>query len=401
MKDRSLPKVAIIISHPIQHFCPQYASYACCKEWKIKVFFASSLGTKSYIDKDFNQNITWQHLRLESFDHIFLNGGANVPVNSALDAPELEKELQLYNPDVIMVSGYSQKFQRRAFQWARKNNKLIFYSSDSEQHHKRVWWKELIKYPFLLTYFKKVDRFLTVGNANEHYYQYYGVPLRKMIRVGFSIDVTQYQEALKEYDALRIMVREKIDISENAIVLSVVGKLIARKRQADLIDALVRLESESTLEYYLLMIGSGPLKEELVPKAKRLSRNRVHFTDFVAPEQLPGFYAATDIYVHPSEMEPHSLAISEAIFLKCPVIISDRCGSYGPTDDVQEGHNGFVYACGDITELNNCIRRLAENPVLRQSFSAYSGSFAQASQNRAHGEGLRAALRAEKLLRSV
>lgn len=394
----NIPRVAIIISHPIQHFCPQYVSYAAQKDWKTKVFFASALGAQSYVDKDFKQDIVWNNLRLEAFDHVFLNGGVAVPVNLNLDAPALEKELKEYNPDVIIVSGYSQKFQRRAFQWARKNDKVIFYSADSERHHKRAWWKEQIKYPFLLTYFKKIDRFLTVGNSNEHYYQYYNVPLRKMTRVGFSIDVIQYRNALKEYAALRAVVRERMNIPDNAVVLSVVGKLIFRKRQADLISALLTLESESKLEYHLLIIGSGPLQEELVQQAKRLSRNRVHFTDFVIPEQLPGFYAATDIYVHPSEMEPHSLAVSEAIFMKCPIIISNRCGSYGPTDDVQEGQNGFVYTCGDISALKNCIRRLAENKDLRQAFSNFSSSFAEVSQGRAHGEGLRAALRAEQLL---
>ena len=79
------------------------------------------------------------------------------------------------------------------------------------------------------------------------------------------------------------------------------------------------------------------------PRARRC---RVRGLRAAAP---PGeCYCAADVYVHCSDNEPHSLAITEAIYCGLPVVLSDRCGSYGPTDDVQPGINGFVYRCGDV-----------------------------------------------------
>lgn len=388
-------RVAIIISHPIQHFCPQYASYAHNLKWKTKVFFASTLGVDSYEDKDFKQSIRWNNLYLDQFDHLFLNDGRNLPISTALDAPELGDALSTYNPDVVVVSGYSQKFQRRAYSWAVFNKKSIFYGADSERMQKRLWWKEAIKFLFLIKYFVNVNRVLTVGNANELYYNHYGVSLRKMTRVGFSIDLKMYQSYLEQYLVHRDVVRQRLSINNNVVVLAVVGKLVKRKRQIDLIKALLLLETLSNVEYHLLVIGSGEQLSPMEQSAMELKRNKVHFMGFTHPEQLPELYSATDIYVHPSEIEPHSLAISEAIFLGCPVILSDRCGSYGPHDDVQIGTNGLIYKCGNISGLVNCIQTLGENESLRLKFSTNSKDYAQVSQKRAHGLGLEAALIAE------
>jgi glycosyltransferase involved in cell wall biosynthesis len=63
---------------------------------------------------------------------------------------------------------------------------------------------------------------------------------------------------------------------------------------------------------------------------------------------LPAYYAVSDVYIHPPSIEPHSIAMSEAIYVGCPVVLSDRCGSFGPTDDVREGINGFVYSFAEI-----------------------------------------------------
>ena len=45
-------KIAIVVSHPIQHFCPQYVSFAKNKDIELKVFFGSALGHKKYTDND-------------------------------------------------------------------------------------------------------------------------------------------------------------------------------------------------------------------------------------------------------------------------------------------------------------------------------------------------------------
>ncbi len=83
-------RIAIVVSHPIQHFCPQYASWAKNSRVILKVLFASALGYKKYIDPNFGQEISWNNLRLNEFDHVFMNGDAVIPSNKDIDAVSLK-----------------------------------------------------------------------------------------------------------------------------------------------------------------------------------------------------------------------------------------------------------------------------------------------------------------------
>jgi glycosyltransferase involved in cell wall biosynthesis len=391
------PKIAIIISHPIQHFCPQYVSYAQSNDWKIKVFFASSVGINDYEDKDFKETISWQNLCIDQFSHEFLNDRKAVTINSKIDAPDLNKRLDDLNPDVIIIYGYRQKLQRRTYLWAIKKNKKIIYISDSENNHRVSLAKIFAKALFLIKYFKKIDAFLTVGDANEAYYKCYKVPQNKMFRTFFPIDRVLFAQSYEKKDNLAANLRNELKITNNEIVCTVVGKLVRHKCQADILLALSKIR-DTTINIVLLIIGSGLMLSKLKKQAYMLNNKRVIFTGFVKPEQLPKYYSITDIYIHPAKYEPHSLAISEAIYMGCPVIVSDRCGSYGQTDDVQPGKNGLVYKQGDTKELSECIKTLIIQPELRRRMAENSHKIGETHQQLAHNIGLFNALKSIGLL---
>ncbi len=376
-------KIAIVVSHPIQHFCPQYVSFAENENIALKVFFGSALGYKKYVDVHFKEEIAWSNLSLHKFEHIFLNGDAVLQADKHLDATSLEKELELFNPSLLIGYGYFQKLQRRAKRWALKNHLPIAYISDAEGRQKRQPVKELVKSWMLTRYFKSINYFLTVGDANEVYYRRYGVSDKKMLRMHFPIDVKQYSKSFEDKEILRKNIREKYGIRENEIVLSVVGKLSSWKNQDHIMEAMKILEQKN-LVTHLFILGSGQQKEAWEQKAKELKQSKVYFPGFVSIEELPAYYAATNFYVHPASVEPHSIAISEAIYIGCPVILSDRCGSYGETDDVKDGTNGMVFPFGDIPALAAAIEKLAKDEELRKSYSDSSHARALVFQEMAH-----------------
>lgn len=376
-------KIAVVVSHPIQHFCPQYVSFSENKELELKVFFGSTLGYQSYIDVNFQKEISWGNLQLDKFEHIFLNDGRLIQTDKNLDAPELEKELAIFEPAMVITYGYFQKLQRRAHRWSIENKIPIAYISDSELRHKQSWVKTILKQFFLRRYFSKIDYFLTVGNANEAYYRKYGVGNEKFVRMNFPIDLVAYEKLFLKKAFLREEIRTKYQISQADIVISVVGKLVDWKNQDHIIDALKILEAEG-LFIHLFILGSGKMKDEWEMKARDLRNSKVFFTGFVDIEDLPAYYAATDIYVHPASLEPHSIGISEAIFMGCPVILSDRCGSYGESDDVQQGRNGLVYEFGNIPKLADKIKMLAMDKKMRREFSIHSHEIAVSFQQNSH-----------------
>ncbi|MDB5280366.1 MAG: hypothetical protein JWR61_5321 [Ferruginibacter sp.] len=380
---KELPKIAIVVSHPIQHFCPQYVSFAASEQAQIRVFFGSALGYKKYTDKNFGREIVWGNLQLDKFDHLFLNGEAVIQPDGNLDAPSVEKELELYQPNIVIVYGYFQKLQRRVYRWAVKNKVLLAFIGDSELRHKRSALKDLLKYFYLRRYFRKISFFLTVGNANEAYYKKYGAPSNKFVRMHFPIDVNQYEKRYDLRASLRDTIRQRYGIDENDIVLIVVGKLSPWKNQDHLIEAIQLLETKGAY-YHLFILGSGEMKAAWEMKAGGLLHSKIYFPGFVNIEELPAYYAASDIYVHPASVEPHSIAISEAIYMGCPVILSDRCGSYGEDDDVQEDKNGWIFEFGKISQLAEKIQLLGINKELRQTFGNYSHDIAVSFQRKAH-----------------
>ncbi len=382
MSDKKL-RFAIVSSHPIQYWCPQYVSFAKIPGLEVKLFFASAMGYKSYLDKNFGQEIVWNNLRLDEFDHMFLNGDAVLPSTAQLDAPNLEEELELFKPDVVLNYGYYHKVQKRLYNWASSKKVPIVYMTDAENRQKRKLWKSILKYFYLSWRFRKISYFFTIGDENESYYKTYGADPKKFIRMHHPIDIDFYKNAYEDRVTLRKDIRDRYDIPERDFVMSVVGKLVHWKNQSHLIDLLYDLESKGR-KAHVIMLGSGAMMDELKEKAKGLKQSRVHFAGFVDPLQLPSFYAASDLYAHPASIEPHSLAISEAVYMGCPAIISDRCGSYGPDDDVQDGKNGYVYEFGNIAQLSQQVIKLMDDEVLRHNFSEYSHQIAVKFQERSH-----------------
>ena len=66
-------RVAIIISHPIQHFVHLYKVLAKQEGIELKVFFASKIGLNSYFDKDMAVEIKWAIDLLGGYEYEFLS----------------------------------------------------------------------------------------------------------------------------------------------------------------------------------------------------------------------------------------------------------------------------------------------------------------------------------------
>lgn len=387
-----IKRVAIVVSHAIQHFCPYYSSIAKDGAIELKVFFASKSGLAPQWDPGFGREVQWTGLRLD-FPHHFLNGELNIRSSATIDAPSLEVELDVFQPHVVVVYGYWQKLQRRAMRWCHSNQRKILMISDSETRRKQPLHIRAMKRVVLPWIYRGVDGFLTTGNSNEDHYQMYGVAPDKLFRSPFSIDVDSYDPVYAEKAAVAGDVRTELGLNSDDFIVGCVGKLVRDKRHDDLVDALSSM-AETNSRLVLLLIGAGPKEAELRQRALKLSRHKVEFVGFVQPIKLPRLYATMNLYVHPSSYDHHPLAISEAIYMGCPVVVSDAIGSYGTTDDVQHGRNGFVFECRNIRQLASAIARVERDAELQRDFSEASRTFAVQSQRLAHGGGLRAALAA-------
>lgn len=391
-----IPKLAIIVSHPIQHFCPQYSSWERLKAANLRVFFASRHGLDSYYDANFQQQIQWQGVRLE-FPHVFLPGAKTRDLGARLDCPEVLDAMEEYDPDIVLVYGYAQPLQRRVMAWAKANKKWLVLIGDSELHQLRPILRKLAKRVVLPRVLRKVDMFLTVGDSNEAYYRSYGVPDDKMIRTCFPIDIEMFDEVFSKRSVFRERLRAVLGIPDDHLVVLSVGKFVTWKRQGDLVQVANRMRL-STDKITVVLAGTGPESENLHSLVEHSGAGGVIFAGFVPPEELAHYYAASDVYVHCASVEPHSLAVSEAIYMGLPALVSHRTGSYGPTDDVRIGLNGFVFQCGDTQALERVLRSLANDRVTRDAFGAESRRIGLRNQALAHREAIAQVLGAFRLM---
>jgi hypothetical protein len=227
-------RVAVVVSHPIQHFCPQYTSWAKLPAVDLRVFFASDQGLSAYEDEGFGRVVQWQGMELD-FPHEFLRGAKGRAVGSRLDSADLDERLAAFSPDALVVYGYSQKLQRRAVGWGKSAGVPVLMVSDSELRAARSWPTRAVKSVVVPHLLRHVRLFLTVGDANDAYYRRYGVHDDRLVRGFFPIDIRHYDSVVARRQQCRDRLRSELEIPPHHTVILMVGKLIPRKRHADLV----------------------------------------------------------------------------------------------------------------------------------------------------------------------
>jgi glycosyltransferase involved in cell wall biosynthesis len=350
------PRVAIVVSHAIQHFCPLYRSVADRGRISLRVFFGSTAGVTDYYDADFHRTIKWSAPLLDGYDSEFLAGAERARPDKPIRSSGLSARLTAFGPTVVVVYGHVHGISRQAMRWARLNHRVLAYVADSEGLSPASLWQQARRRLLLPPLYRMVDAFLTVGDANEAYYARYGAKRANFHRCPFPIDSPSLDAALGRRADNRRTIRDRFGIGEDTMVALAVGKLTGRKCPEHLVSAVRMLTGRVRLS--AVFAGDGPLLEPLRQMAER-EHLPIHFPGFINVDELPTFYAAADVLVHPSSRDPHPLAVSEAVYCGLPVVASDRVGNIGPTDDLRPGVNAHVYPFGDIAAFSNALLAVA------------------------------------------
>src|SRR5262249_3114989 len=111
---------------------------------------------------------------------------------------------------------------------------------------------------------------------------------------------------------------------------------------------------------------------------------------FVNQSELPALYAASDVFVLPSQNEPWGLAVNEAMCASLPVVVSREVGCVA--DLVRDGVNGYTLEAGDVEGLARALRRRIEDEGVRERQGQASLARIQQWGYRQSLEGIRSAL---------
>jgi glycosyltransferase involved in cell wall biosynthesis len=162
-------------------------------------------------------------------------------------------------------------------------------------------------------------------------------------------------------------IRERFGFRASDVVGLWVGSLSEHNRYKGvnyLIDALAHEAARSTK---LLVVGGGPLQDELRAQVAALSLDdRVRFAGAIQNDELPGYYAASDVFTLPSIQGPENspVVVFEAMASGKPVVASDIAGV---REIVEDQRTGFLVPPRNSGALAAALGRLAASSELRAS----------------------------------
>lgn len=361
-------RLAIVATHPIQHFVPFYRALAAHPAIEPHVLYGVPLGIEPYFDAEMRTEIAWNMDMLAGYSSEFLENlePGIQPSYAYPDSPGIAASLAAFAPDAILIYGYAQKNALRALRWGNRHRVPVMMISDSERTARQASVREAIKRVAIPFVYRRLSAFLSVGDNNEAYYCYYGAPADRIFRSPFTIDEAAFAAALARRPAARAALRDRLGIADDARVVLYVGKLYEGKRPGDLVAAMRSLGNRG--DVHAVIAGNG----EQFGQLRSAAAPNTHFLGFVNVDELPAIYAGADMLVVPSASDRHPLVCSEAGCSGLPMIISDRVGAVGPTDIARADENAIVYPCGDVAALAQAIAALAGDDARRREMGARS-----------------------------
>jgi glycosyltransferase involved in cell wall biosynthesis len=145
---------------------------------------------------------------------------------------------------------------------------------------------------------------------------------------------------------------------EKKFDLVTVTRLVPGKGLSELI------ECAHKLKYNLLIVGDGPLMDNLKETARTLSAV-VTFTGSKTNDEIPKILASSKVFVLNSESEATSYALIEAKLSGLPVLAKKNQGSLLV---VRDGIDGILYSSSPDLNLEHAIKKIFSNPNLMQRF---------------------------------
>lgn len=144
----------------------------------------------------------------------------------------------------------------------------------------------------------------------------YKIPKAKIQIIQGGVDLNKFHPADEKTEA-----RARLNIPQHKIVLFTVRNLVRRMGLENLIVAIKELLIKME-DIYLVIGGSGPLKDELNVMLKNLKiEDKVNLIGFIPENQLPLYYQMADLFVLPTiELEGFGLVTLEAMACGLPVI---------------------------------------------------------------------------------
>ena len=160
---------------------------------------------------------------------------------------------------------------------------------------------------------------------------------------------------------------------QNKKILLCIGRFNEMKGQRYLIEAMPEVLKKFP-ETSLLLIGEGPLKEELQKYVQSQNlQNNIIFLGNKAHEELAKYYAACDIFIIPSIVDSHGVAEGGQGLVTKEAMLTGKCvigaNTGGIPDLVINNETGLLVEQKSPAQLSEAIIKLLSDDALRARLS--------------------------------
>ena len=234
--------------------------------------------------------------------------------------PNVLKYLRQIKPDVVIGSGFYPT-TLYGFLWSLINRKKFIALTDGTiQSEKDLSFLHRLVRKIV---YKFSDSYVGASMGSIELYKSYKVPESRIFRCHLCIENAPFLHsgrAEKEFD------------------LMFSGQLIKRKMPLFFVEV-ARLVKEQLGTCKVLILGSGPLKNEMLAKLDEYGID-YEYPGFVQPRDLPAYYKKAKVFLFPTQQDPWGIVANEACAAGVPVI---TCGNAGVAGDlIIHNKNGYI-----------------------------------------------------------
>ncbi len=284
---------------------------------KTDIFFLSD--NKKPIIEGINRDIRIIYIPSKKiFNHGIVN--PNFILNYDIDIIHLLSDNQLMVPSFI-------KFCRK--------NRIQMYNyigtvfSDTNNVLKRWIMNQVSKRN--IKYFKE-SKVIAKTPTVKDILELKGVKNVEVIPVGLDLDL------IPEINESKEKLRENLRLPKDKKILIFVGRFEEYKNPVQALEILNELNQISQ-EYYLIMIGSGSLKSQILKKKQELNLNNITIIDRVENKKIHEYYKACDIFINLNSKEIFGMSILEAMYNECQVM---AIKAPGPNFIIENNISGYI-----------------------------------------------------------
>jgi glycosyltransferase involved in cell wall biosynthesis len=258
----------------------------------------------------------------------------------------LYQVLEKVNPNILLISGYSQPAMINALVWGRYRRRLaILLSESTETDFTRSPWKEKLK-GWLVSQYQAA---LVGGKPQKRY----------LMKLGRSEDSIFLGYNIVDNDVFHPTKISSLPCSLRKPYFLAINRFIPKKNLPFLIDAYAAYRCTlGDSAWDLVLCGDGDLQHQIDRQIQLLKlEHYIHRPGFLQQDEMLPYFAHAKCFIHASIQEQWGLVVNEAMAAGLPVLVSNRCGCF--EDLVLEGINGFGFDPENQQQLTDLMLKVS------------------------------------------